>query len=453
MKTDRIKLAVIGRGCVTWMRTLMRDVYLMDEISGGEIHLIDPKVDHAQAVADMLHTYNKLRGKDYKINVSADKRDEALDGADFVMTTFSPGSMDAFWNDLEIPIKYGIRLPVSMTVGISGISAAIRTVPVAYQIVEEMEQRCPGAWMLNVTNPMSCVTSAMNKAAKTVKIAGMCHEFHGFETYIGPILGLKRPDGMNILDYLYRWLPEQGFDCTVAGLNHFIWLTKANLNGKDVLPEIRAFCEKNDSFKSVGQQVKILLCRQFGYLPIPGDRHLIEFYPSLCNLSNGFGMKHGVVKTTVEARRLAIINGLESTRRIAGGAETVGWNRSGEEMIEIMRAIITGNSVPAIINAPNTGQIENMPKGVIVETLSTIDRNGIKPKMSGSLPGAVGSLCRLHADIQEMTVKAALTGDRRLLVEAMSLDPQGGSAIDFADIPKLVEDLINANRQWLPRFF
>jgi alpha-galactosidase len=149
-------LTVIGGGSSQWMKSLMRDVYFLDEVGGGEIRLVDPKRDNVEAVARMLETFNKVRNKDYKISVTNDRR-EALKHADFVMTTFSPGSMDAFYHDLEVPIKYGIRIPVSMTVGPPGISAALRTAPIAYEIVEDMEAMCPGAWLLNVTNPMSVV--------------------------------------------------------------------------------------------------------------------------------------------------------------------------------------------------------------------------------------------------------------------------------------------------------
>ena len=119
-------LAVIGGGSSQWMISLMKDVYLLDAVDGGEIRLVDPDRGGAEAVACMLDRFNGMRGKDYRVSV-CDDRAEALGGADFVMTTFSPGSMDAFEYDLEIPIRYGIRQPVSMTVGPAGISAALRT--------------------------------------------------------------------------------------------------------------------------------------------------------------------------------------------------------------------------------------------------------------------------------------------------------------------------------------
>lgn len=135
-------LTVIGGGSSQWMKSLMRDVYLLDCVDDGEIRLVDLKRGAVDAVARMLESFNRVRGKSYKISVFTDRR-EALRGTDFVMATFSPGSMDAFHNDLEIPVKYGIRIPVSMTVGPSGVSAALRTAPVAYEIVEDMENFVP----------------------------------------------------------------------------------------------------------------------------------------------------------------------------------------------------------------------------------------------------------------------------------------------------------------------
>lgn len=444
---DKMILTVIGGGSVNWMRGLMKDVYMIDEVKGGEIRLVDPNKEHVEAVAQMLKAFNKMKDKDYKISIVEDRK-EALESADFVMTTFSPGAMESFWNDLELPIKYGIRQPVSMTVGPCGISASLRTVPVAYEIVEEMEKLCPGAWLLNVTNPMSTVTKAMNIPAKKTKVIGMCHEFHAFPWFMGPMLGLNKPKDMLVTEYLYDWLNKQGFEYTVAGVNHFIWLTKAVLNGEDMIPKIREFCIDNSN----NSAAKIAMCRQLGYLPLAGDRHLIEFYPNLCNIRNGFGMKYDVLKTTVDSRIHAKSKQLEEIRSIASGKKAVDWKQSGEEMTQIMSAIITGVKTTAIVNMPNKGQILNMPNDVVVETFAEVSREGIKPKNSGELPGVVGSLCRLHSDIHELTVKAALEGSKDLLIHALCLDPLSAGA-DFSEIPDLADDLIMANQKWLPRFF
>ena len=460
-----VNLAIIGAGSVNWMRNIMRDFFLIDEIDGGSIRLVDPKRDYVEAVRDMLVNFCRLKRKDFRIAIFEDRR-EALAGADFVVCTFSPGSMDAFWNDLELPNIYGINLPVSMTVGIPGISAAIRTVPVAQEIVQDMEAVCPGAWLLSVTNPMTAVTTAYCQAAKTVHVVGMCHEVHAFPQYAEAILGLAKPEGMDTPTYLYRYLPELGFDYTIAGINHFIWLTKATMNGHDMLPAVREWCQTHTECHATAIHhgfaepplvnhgaAKLAMCRQFGYLPIAGDRHQVEFWPSLCNVRNGWGRKYGVDKTTVDGRRLGLNASLVTVRRYAAAsAEDMPWKSSGEEMCDIIRGLLTNQPVRSIVNMPNRGQITNLPLGAMVENMATITREGIVPENCGEMPGAIGSICRLHLDIIDMVVRAALEGDRRLLVEAMSLDP-AGTAADFEDIPRLCDQLLNANRAYLPRFF
>lgn len=462
MKT--FKLAVIGGGSVNWMRGLMKDIYMLKGVSGGEIRLVDPNVSHVTSVKNMLVKFNELTDKDFKITIEEDRK-KAMTGCDFVLTTFSPGAMKAFYNDLEIPVKYGVRLPVSMTCGVCGISAALRTIPVAYEITKEMEEVCPGAVLLNVTNPMTAVTKAFELPAKTVTVYGICHEIHALSRFTESIFGIEKPEDMHIGTYLYSYLKEQGFDYTVAGLNHFIWLTKATLNGKDVLDEVHKFAMEHEELIPKGRdtqatnsyknnyQAKLAMCRQFGYLPIPGDRHLIEFLPSLCNNQNGWGMKYGVTKTTVDSRKLDKVLQQREIDMIASGEKEMEWNQSGEEIAGIIQSYLDEKELITICNKPNVGQISNLPEGAIVETLIRKDVDGtIHPIPAGDLPRAIQPLCYLHSTINEMVVEAALNGDRRLLIEALSMDPSTAT-MDFSRIPDLCEELLNANKEWLPNFF
>ena len=452
-------LTVIGGGSSQWMIKLMQDVYLLEAVRGGEIRLVDPDRAGAEAVAAMLERFNRDRERDYQVAV-VDDRLAALQGADFVLTTFSPGSMDAFDYDLEVPVRFGVRQPVSMTVGPAGISASLRTVPVADEIVRDMERVCPDAWLLNVTNPMTTVTRAMSMAADSVHVVGLCHEFHSFATLAPRIFGLEPPDGLTIPQQLYEWMPAQGLDYTVAGINHFVWITGASLHGADAIPRIRAFARDHVDLReeqapfSLGNAhgAKLALCRTFGYLPVVGDRHLVEFWPHLCNVRNGYAMGFGVEKTTVDSRRHRREENRERVWRLARGEEDADWTDSGEELTTIMRCILTGDETTAIINLPNRGQIRNLPDDAVVETLATVRGDHIEPMDSGELPGSVASLCRLHTDVHELTVRASLAGDRALLVEALSLDPMTAAA-DFGEIGQLADDLLQANRQHLPRFF
>jgi len=117
-----------------------------------------------------------------------------------------------------------------------------------------------------------------------------------------------------------------------------------------------------------------------------------------------------------------------------------------------LRAVTTDEPLQTILNLPNTGQITNLPNNVIVETLGEVSRSGSKPTPSGALPAPIASICRLHADVQEMTVQAALDGNRDLLVQTCALDPSS-ACMDFGQIGALVDELLNANKSHLPRFF
>lgn len=462
IEKQTINITVIGGGSVNWMKNLMRDVYQLDSASGGEIRLVDPNIPNAQAVAGMLEKFNELCDKSYTISVHA-RRKDALKNADFVLCTFSPGAMHSFYNDLEIPIRYGIRQPVSMTVGPCGSSAALRTCYEAYDLVLDMEADCPGALLLNVTNPMTAVTRAMNMAAKTVKVIGMCHEFHNLGKYVGPAIGLEKPDDMPILEYLYLYLPKQGFDYDVAGINHFIWLTRASLDGKDMLPVIREYAREKLLHPGIAGQEdiqaarqnfgKYTLCDIFGHMPLVGDRHLIEFIPSMCNQRTGWGMEYGVRKTMVPERVLGKERSLRQIQDITTGKQQVNWNNSGEEMTAIMNAHITGQSTIGIMNLPNQGQISNLPEDCVVETLADFHTGAqIAPRKAGNLPRSIAAMCRLQLEIIETVIQASLHGDRELFIEALALDPLCADA-SLGQIKQLADELLYANRYWLNRFY
>ena len=259
---------------------------------------------------------------------------------------------------------------------------------------------------------------------------------------------------------------EKGLDYTFAGVNHFIFLIRARLNGEDVLPRIRQFCrdhsekglasgpeggQATDSYRS-HFQAAMAICKQTGYFPINHDRHTIEFLPSLCNVRNGYGMKYGVKKTTVDSRRLSKVRQLEEIRQIARGEGSLSWEASGEELVHIIEAIMKKGSYRTVVNVANTGQIANLPRDVVVETMGTVTADGVAPEPAGDLPGVIGSWCRLHSDVHELTLRAALEGSRDLLVQALCLDPLTAGA-DFSEIGEMADELLNANKAWLPRFF
>ena len=73
-----------------------------------------------------------------------------------MLTSFRPGSFEARRLDERIPLKHGVI--GQETQGPGGFFMALRTIHVFKEIVAEMEQICPQAWLINYTNPINLVS-------------------------------------------------------------------------------------------------------------------------------------------------------------------------------------------------------------------------------------------------------------------------------------------------------
>src|SRR5260370_969581 len=126
----------------------------------------------------------------------------SLEGADYVVVSISTGGFESMDHDITIPRRYGIRQSVGDTVGPGGIIRAQRNIPVLLDIARDMEELCPDAWLLNLTNPMTPLCRAVSKET-SIKTVGLCHE-------------------LTICQFILSLLLDAGFmdiTPTVAGVN------------------------------------------------------------------------------------------------------------------------------------------------------------------------------------------------------------------------------------------
>ena len=59
----------------------------------------------------------------------------------------------------------------------------------------------------------------------------------------------------------------------------------------------------------------------------------------------------------------------------------------------------------------------------LIEVPTIVDRFGYHPVQSGPLPTAIAGICNIAATVQELTVEAAMKGDRELAMKALLMDP------------------------------
>jgi alpha-galactosidase len=440
-----VRICVVGGGSYNWGPVLLRDLAATPGLT-GTVALHD--LDHAAAeeMARLGRMIVAATGSSLTIEAIPDQR-EALRGADFVVVTITTGGLAAMRHDLEVPLRYGVRQPVGDTVGPGGLSRALRNVPVLVGIARTMEEVCPEAWLINISNPMAALVRAVAKATR-IKVVGLCHE----------VLGVRRT-----LARLFE-ASEGVIELQVAGTNHLTWLLAVRVHGEDGLTRLRRHLAAGDEVPirtrpephrapfQDNWRLKLALFETYGHLPAAGDRHLAEFFPHFLSEAAGYGADYGVLLTQIEHREAGLRAAKERVRAWLAGREPLPTDRSGEEVADLILALATGREYIAVVNLPNRGQIDNLPREAVVETLGLVGATGVRGIAAGPLPLGLLSTVQPHVLNQELIVEAALTGDRRLAVQAFLGDALVGTVGDFRAVGRMVEELIGVNGAWLPRF-
>src|SRR5918998_226246 len=168
------KIAFIGAGSVEFTKHLLTDIFRFSDLRGVTISLHDIDPERLETAGMMARWTSEQLEAGAKVEEHLERR-TALDGADFVIIMVQIGMHEATLLDFEIPRRYGLKQTIADSMGIGGIFRGLRTIPFMLDLAREMEELCPGAILLNYTNPMGMLTWAVYKAHPTVPVVGLCH--------------------------------------------------------------------------------------------------------------------------------------------------------------------------------------------------------------------------------------------------------------------------------------
>lgn len=456
-KMSDVQIAYIGGGSRGWAWTFMTDLALEPDMRGTiRLYDIDKKAAEAnKIIGNQVTAREDAVGKwEYE---AYDSIQTALDGADFVVLSILPGTFDEMAVDVHMPERLGIYQSVGDTAGPGGIMRALRTIPMYVEIAEAIRDHAPNAWVINYTNPMSLCVKTLYHVFPQIKAFGCCHEVFGTQKVLKEIVEQKF--GVEEID-------RSEIQVNVLGINHFTWFDYASYKGIDLFPVYKEYIDAhyeeghherdkhwmNSSFECA-HRVKFDLFRRYGMIAAAGDRHLAEFMPGNKYLNDPetvTGWKFGL--TTVDWRKEDLKNRLEKSRKLVAGEEQVELKPTGEEGIQLIKALCGLRRMVSNVNIPNTSlQIKNLPADAIVETNAVFERDAIRPVVAGEIPENVKTLIMPHVENHAYTLQAALTCDKELVVKAFLNDPiVKGKNCKEEDIRQLVDDMIAATAKYLP---
>ncbi len=442
VRSASVKLTVLGGGgfrVPLVYRAVMRDTATprVDHVT-----LYDGDGDRLEAIARVVREMADGQARPPRVDPTTDL-DRALDGADFVFSAIRVGGLQARVADERVALDLGVL--GQETTGPGGLAYGLRTLPVVLDIAARIRQRCPGAWVINFTNPAGMITEAM-QAVLGERVIGICDS----------PMGLARR--------AQRALHVSGAVVDYAGLNHLGWLQGLGLDGGDMLPRLIADdaalapTEEGQLFGAAWLQSLGTIPNEYlfyyyftrdaiaairGSAQSRGEFLLAqqaEFYRTVATLPAGALAAWDRVRMERNATYMAEARAATDERHAQdvddGGYEGVA--------LAVMAAIARGEPSTLILNVRNGSALPGLPADAVVEVPCSVDAHGALPMAVSPLRGAELGLVQQVKAVERLTIRAAAEGSEALAVEAFALHP-------LVDSVTVARQLLAGYRERIPQ--
>ncbi len=316
---------------------------------------------------------------------------------------------------------------------------ALRTIPVILSIVEDMKELCPDAWLINFTNPSGMITETIIKHGGWDKCIGLCNV---------PVMAVMKEPAMinhDMNDMIYQF----------AGINHFHWHRVTDKKGNDLTDAIiEAMCQE-DVDKSAPANIfnaKFYKEHLLSMHMIPCGYHRYyfrqeEMFEHGLEEFHGIGTRGQQVKE-VERKLFEIYRNPELVTKPEELSKRGGAYYS-DAACECIAAIYNDKKIPMVVSTKNNGALPDLPDDSIVEVTSYITGKGAMPVAWGPLDASARGWIQMMKSMEECTIKAAITGDYGMLMQAFILNPL---VVSGENGKHVMDELLVAHEKYLPQF-
>ncbi|MGD1815819.1 MAG: alpha-glucosidase [Pleomorphochaeta sp.] len=447
-----MKIVLIGAGSVQFGYGMLGDIFNSSVLKGCEVTLLDINQKALDSVLENTQKFIKEHSLTNKVTATTDRR-LALKNADYIISSIEVGNRFELWDqDWKVPLQYGINQVYGENGGPGGVFHSLRIIPVILEIMKDVMEICPNAYVFNFSNPMTAICTAVHRVYPEAKFIGMCHEIGWLNKWLPPMLD------KNIDDLHFR----------AAGLNHFscmIELTDRK-TGKDLYPEVlekaNAFFEKEPGYSDIydeylatgklqseekfskeisrkesnytwaDRHIARLMLKNYNLLPITVDSHFGEYLGWAWDIVDHRGILdfYDYYRTILSKHVFSEIK-METTERVIPIIDGIESNSGYEE---------------AAVNVPNNGLIEDLPSWVVIEVPAIINKDGVNGIKFDNIPKGYLALLRAYSSVYDLTAEAIIHKSKKYVIQALLANPVVNKA---SKLDELVDRMITIQNKWL----
>ena len=418
-----VKIAVVGGGSTYTPELVEGFARRHERLPIDELVLLDIDPERLEIVGGLARRMLDRLGWGGRLILTRD-RDAAIDGADFVLIQLRVGGQAARLTDETIPPRFGVV--GQETTGAGGLAKALRTVPLVLELAELTGRRAaPGAWIVDFTNPVGIVTQALIDGGH--RALGLCNVAINIQRNLAEHFGVT----------------ADRVELEHVGLNHLSWERAVRVDGVDRLPELLGG-DPGWVAEHVGMPAELVCALRA--IPSYYLRYYYETARIVEEQRSGHTRAQDVID--IEARLLDLYRDETLTEKPALLADRGGAFYS-EAAAQLIASLHDGAGDLQVVDVRNDGALPDLPASAVVEIPARIDRDGAHPISLGPLAPEMRGLVQAAKAYEELAVAAAISGDRRTALRAMIANPIVGWEV----AEPLLDALLEANRQYLPRFF
>jgi alpha-galactosidase len=420
-----MKVVLIGAGSAMFGLGALGDIFKSKVLEGCEVALVDINHVALGEVEKVAKAYISDNGLQYTISATTERK-EALKGADFVLISIEIGDRYELWEmDWHLPQQFGIKQVYGENGGPGGIFHSLRIIPPILDICSDVMDICPDALVMNLSNPMTNIMTAVVRKYPDINIVGLCHEVSSLVIHLPKILDI----------------PFEELHIRAGGLNHFSCLLDATYrkDGSNAMPEI---LEKGIPYfeGTLERGLFMYIIKYFGKIPITTDSHFSEYIHWAQEVADHVG----VMDFYTNYKKECLGHQVDMYNRVKSGTLPEEYWR----VVPIIEGILTNDGHEELaVNILNKGYISALPEDTIVEVPGTVDGKGIQgTDVNDVMPLGFSSLLCNRIGVLRVCAEAAIQKSRELALQALLVDTTNNSILQTE---RLLDEVISQQKEYL----